>query len=82
LDPQAHSEAIIARVLEHGGLREVQALIELYGLERLHQSLRDVGHPLLSERTRCFWRAFFRADKEPWATTPSWRQSSAAPWID
>jgi hypothetical protein len=82
LDSKADSEAIMPRVLEHGGIREIEILIDLYGLERLHRFLREVAHPLVSERTRRFWRAFFRAGRESWATTPSWRQSSAAPWID
>ncbi|MBN2192900.1 MAG: hypothetical protein JW751_08790 [Polyangiaceae bacterium] len=87
LDPEAldvttDAESIIPRVLEHGGLVEVERLIELCGLERIHDSLRHAAHPLLSERTRRFWRAFFRAGDEAWNTPPSWRQSSAAPWID
>ena len=74
--------SIIPRVLEHGGLREVRVLVDLYGLQRIHECLRQAAHPIVSQRTRRFWRAFFRAGAESWSTPPSWRQNSSAPWID
>ncbi len=82
LDIERDAESILARVLENGGSREVRAAIRLYGLERIRRFFREVAHPIVSERTRAFWRAFFRAQGEPWPTPPSWRRSSAAPWID
>ncbi len=82
LDVEADADSIIPRVLEHGGQADVVALIELYGLERIHRFFRDVGHPIVSDRTRKFWRAFFRAGAETWSTVPSWSRSNAAPWID
>jgi hypothetical protein len=82
LDVDADAESIIPRVLEHGGLAELKVLVELYGLERIHGSLRSVAHPIVSERTRRFWQAFFRTGAESWNAPPSWRKNSSAPWID
>jgi hypothetical protein len=50
-------------------------------MEGIHRFLRDVGHPELSRRTLAFWRAALHAEKEPWASPPSWRQNSSAHWI-
>ena len=82
LDTQAHADAVIPRVLENGRLVDVRALLDLYGAERIHRFFREVAHPLISERTRAFWRAFFGAEDEGWATPQPFRTSSAAPWID
>jgi hypothetical protein len=82
LDPDADAESILPRVLENGRLQDVRALLSLYGRDRIHRFFRDVAHPLITPRTRSFWRAFFDAENEPWATAPSFRTSNAAPWID
>jgi hypothetical protein len=82
LDVQVHADAVLARVLENGRLQDVRALLAIYGKERIHSFFRDVGHPLIGERTRGFWRAFFHAENERWQSAPSFRTSSAAPWID
>jgi hypothetical protein len=82
LDVQAHADAILARVLQRGRLADVQAVLALYGEERIHRFFRDVAHPLITERTRTFWRAFFEAEDEPWAKPPAFRTTSAAPWVD
>ncbi|MBN1608497.1 MAG: hypothetical protein JW940_17830 [Polyangiaceae bacterium] len=50
LDVTTDAESIIARVLEHGGLAEIEVLIELYGLVRIHRSLRATAHPIVSAR--------------------------------
>ena len=54
LDTEAHSDAILARVLENGRLEDVRALLALYGAPRIHRFFREVAHPLISERTRTF----------------------------
>jgi len=77
LDTDVHADGIIARALEHGDMSAVRWVLDTYGEERIHAFLRDVGHPELSEPTTIFWRAYFRAEEEQWATTP-WRRSSAA----
>lgn len=82
VDPEAHADAVLARVLEAGRLDDVRLVIDLYGLERILRFFREVGHPNISERTRQFWRAFFHAEEESWASPAAWRKSSSAPWID
>ncbi len=82
LDAERDADAILARVLESGRLEDVRALLSQYGDERIHRFFRDVAHPLISARTRTFWRAFFHAENESWAMPPSFRTSNAAPWID
>ncbi len=82
LDVHEHADAILARVLESGRLEDVRLVLSIYGRERIHRFFRDIGHPLITERTRRFWRAFFNAENESWATAPAFRTSSPAPWID
>ncbi|MEP7122719.1 MAG: hypothetical protein ABJE95_17475 [Byssovorax sp.] len=82
LDTVAGANYILPRVLEFGGIAEVRWLMATYGLDGIHKFFRDVGHPEISERTLCFWRAVFKAKDEVWATPPAWRKSKAAPWID
>lgn len=82
LETERHADSIIARVLEYGRLSDVRALLSIYEPERILRFFRESAHPLVTERTRQFWRAFFRAEDETWPTPPSWRTSSAAPWID
>lgn len=81
LDVELHADAILARVLEAGRLEDVREIVSLYGQGRIHRFFRDVAHPMISERTRVFWRAYFEAESETWATLPAFRTSSAAPWI-
>lgn len=81
LDADADADSILARVLENGRLADVQLVLALYGPPRVHRFFREIAHPLVTERTRRFWRAYFRAEDEPWPSPPDWRQSSAAPWI-
>jgi len=76
-----HEDAILARVLEHGRLDDVRVILSIYGDDRVHRFFREVAHPLISPRTRAFWRAYFHAEHEPWATPPAFRTSNAAPWI-
>jgi hypothetical protein len=81
IDPTLQADAVLPRVLEHGRLEDIRALLAIYGSERIHQFFLHVAHPLVSARTRTFWRAYFQADHEPWATPPAFRTSSSAPWI-
>lgn len=82
LDTDAHADYVLARVLERGRLEDVKWAIAALGMARIHQFFREVGHPEISDRTRCFWRAVFQAEDEQWPSPPSWRRSSSAPWID
>jgi hypothetical protein len=80
VDVDEHAEFILARVLEFGRMAEVRWVIGRYGLERIHDFLRERGHPELSDRTIAFWRAVLHAEEEQWATPPPWRRSRIAPW--
>jgi hypothetical protein len=82
LDVDRHADSILARVLENGGLEEVRTVMRIYGPDRIHRFFLAVAHPIISERTRTFWRAYFRAKREPWPEPPAFLKSSAAPWID
>jgi hypothetical protein len=81
IDPAAQADAVLARVLENGRLEDVRVLLSLYGTDRILRFFRETAHPLISGRTRQFWRAFFHAENEPWATPPAFRTSRGAPWI-
>lgn len=80
LEVEAHGDYVLPRILEHGRLVDVQWALATYGWERIHRFLREHGHPELSPRTIRFWRVVFE-DEEPWASPPSWKSNSAAPWI-
>ncbi|HVH46595.1 MAG TPA: hypothetical protein VM925_29845 [Labilithrix sp.] len=86
VDPDAiHLErdaiGVLARVLERGCLDDVKWLIQTYGFERIHAFFRDVWAPEVSDRTRGFWRAFFEAENETWATPQAFRRNSSSLWI-
>jgi hypothetical protein len=81
LDVERDSDFVLPRVLEFGRLQDVGWLIETYGFDRIRQFLRDQGHPELSARTVIFWRAYFDAKEESWASPPAWRRNSSAPWL-
>lgn len=82
LELETHADAILARVLELGRLEDVRTLFSIYGAPRIHRFFHDLAHPLISARTRAFWRAFLEAEDESWALPPTFRANSAAPWID
>ena len=81
LDPERDADTILARVLEAGRLQNVRELLAQYGEARIHRFFRDLAHPLISDRTRTFWRAFFEAENELWAMPAAFRTSNAAPWV-
>jgi hypothetical protein len=80
LDETRHADSILARVLEHGRLRDVKWLVKTYGFERIHRFFREVGHPEISARTIALWRAILRAEDEKWASPPDWRRHKSVPW--
>lgn len=81
IDLEGHADGVLARVLERGCLDDVKWLIHTYGLERIHAFFRDVWAPEVSDRTRKFWRAFFDAENETWATPPAFRRSNSSLWV-
>lgn len=72
--------AVLGRVLEHGRLSDVRLVLDLYGAERVRDFFRKGDSPVISERTRTFWHAFFGGD-ETWPTRPDFPRRSGAPWI-
>ena len=80
LDAERDALYILGRALEFGGIDEIHWLIDCFGLERIHAFLREVGHVEITERTKKFWRAFFKAEDEPWADPGGWRRNIDAPW--
>lgn len=81
LEPERDKRYILARVLERGRLADVRWAVEVFGLEAIRNFFKAGGHPELSRRTLALWTAFFD-DQGPWLTSSSWRQTSAAPWIE
>ena len=81
LDTAGAAHYLLPRILEFGGIAEVRWAIKTYGMEGIHRFLREVGHSELSDRTLGFWRAALRAENEVWASPPTWRRNSGAPWI-
>jgi hypothetical protein len=80
VDVEACAASVLGRVLENGRLSDVRLVIELYGQDRVRDFFRAGDHPVVSDRTRRFWHAFFGAD-EAWPRRPDFRKHSAAPWI-
>ncbi len=81
LDTEAHADAILARTLENGRLEDVRNVLTIYGDDRVLRFFREVGHPIISERTRQFWRAYFHTEDEQWASPAVFRAINSAPWI-
>jgi hypothetical protein len=81
LDSSRDADFVLPRVLEFGRLRDIRWLIDTYGVDRIHYFLREQGHPELSARTTAFWRSYFNASGESWASIPAWRRNSNAHWL-
>lgn len=80
LEPDRDARYILARVLEHGRMRDVAWCIRHYGLTRIHRFFRDEGDPSLTPKTIALWRIALDARDEPWAESRRSRLRSAAPW--
>jgi len=80
LDDRHDADYVLARILEHGTLKEVQWAMRRYGLPRIHRFFREVGHPEITKRTRAFWRVVLHAERERWPSPPAWRQINVGPW--
>lgn len=79
IDAEEQSSSVLARVLEFGTIVDVRWALARYGEEPIHEFLATSAHPLISDRTIQFWRAWFRAEEETWRRPPAWRKDSAAP---
>lgn len=80
LEVKRDRDYILARVLEFGRLEDVRWVLSRYGVNGVHEFLRERGHPELSPRTIAFWRVVLNAKNEPWATSRRSRVTSVAPW--
>ncbi|MBM4360706.1 MAG: hypothetical protein FJ096_21580 [Deltaproteobacteria bacterium] len=80
LDPTIDADAVLARVLEYGRLEDVRWLLAFYGETRVRTFFEGTPHPLVSERTRGFWHAYFRPER-PWPSRSDFRTQSTAPWV-
>jgi hypothetical protein len=80
LEPSRDATYVIPRVLERGRLSDVRWLIATFGLDAIHEQLRDHGHVELSARTLALWRLVLDAKDETWAEPPDFRKHSAALW--
>ena len=81
LERERDADYVIGRIVESGRFEDVRWLIDAYGLPRIHEFFRDVGHTEISERTIRFWRALLGAREELWREPPAWRRNSSAPWV-
>lgn len=82
LDPERDYRVILSRILEQGRMDDVRWAVGRYGLARIHEFLRDEGHPELSPRTIALWRVALNAKGESWNEPRRSRLRSVAPWPD
>lgn len=73
---------VLGRVLERGRLADVRWAVSVYALEGVHDFFKAGAHPEISRPTRCLWQAVFEDSGDQWPTPPSFRTTSAVPWID
>jgi hypothetical protein len=76
IDPDAHAAFVMARVLDHGTLRSVRALLRFYGRDRIRDFFREGGAARVSPRTVPLWTAFFELAPEECTPKSSSRRSS------
>jgi hypothetical protein len=71
IDPEAHAAFVIGRVLDHGTLRSVGALLRYYGRDRVRRFLREGGSERIARRTVPLWTAFLEIAPEECTATSS-----------
>ena len=76
IDAEAHAEFVIARVLDHGTVRSVRALLGYYGPDRIRAFFRGGGADRVSRRTVPLWVAFLNLAPDECTPTSSPRPSS------
>lgn len=60
IDPEAHAPFVIERVLDHGTISSVRALLHFYGRDRIRSFFLEGGIDRVAPRTRPLWTAFFQ----------------------
>ena len=76
VDPEVHAAFVIARVLDHGTLRSVGALLRYYGPDRIRAFFREGGADRVSRRTVPLWTAFLKLAPDECIPRSSHRPSS------
>jgi hypothetical protein len=76
VDPEAHATLVIARVLDHGSLQSVRALLRYYGSNRIRTFFREGGAVRVSPRTVPLWAAFLKLAPDECTPKSSRRPSS------
>jgi hypothetical protein len=79
VDPVAHADFVIARVLDRGTLRSVRSLLSLYGIDRIRRFFREGGADQVSARTIPLWMAYLQLRPDE-CTSRSSRLRSARYW--
>lgn len=55
LDPHAHAQLVLERILEYGSLPAVRWALQAYGPARIREFLQHRGVRTLSRKTLSFW---------------------------
>jgi hypothetical protein len=76
IDPERHAPFVIARVLDHGTMRSVTALLRYYGRDRVRRFFCDGGLDRLSRRTVPLWLAFLGLSRDECTPQSSLSRSS------
>lgn len=76
VDSEAHAAFVIARVLDHGTVRSVRALLCHYGPDRIRAFFREGGTDRVSRRTVPLWAAFLELAPDECTPRSSPRPSS------
>ena len=81
IDPEAHADFIIARVLDRGTMPSVSALLAAYGRQRIRSFFCEGGARQVSRRTQALWKVVLRLTEEE--CIPKSSQQSRSPfWND
>ena len=80
LDTHRHADFLLTRILERGRLIDVNWVLQTYSDEQILEFFRASRSNEISAKTREFWRAYFDAQGEEWASPPSFRQNSVTHW--
>jgi hypothetical protein len=80
LDIHKHQDFLLTRILERGRLVDVQWALKTYGDSEILAFFRRCRSNELTARTKSFWRAYFDAEGEEWASPPSFRQNNVTGW--
>jgi len=68
LDPAAHADLIIQRILEYGDWEDIRWLFEIYGAARIRLFLRKYGERWLQPVAFNYWRKLLKVQR--WQRSP------------